>query len=85
VQRQRNACVQVLPLTEYVFNTEAHPLPIVGSAVEQAHREWYLQQGQCPLDVDPQTVQTDDDDLGDPRLHKDRLEAALTWLGRWNS
>lgn len=34
--------VQVVPLDEYVFNTEAHPLPILDSPLEQAHSQWYL-------------------------------------------
>ena len=35
--------VQVLPLDEYVFNTEAHPLPIAQTATERALRGSYLQ------------------------------------------
>ena len=34
--------VQVLPFEEYVFNTEAHPLPIFGTDLEQSHMHWYL-------------------------------------------
>ena len=31
----------VLPLDQYVFNTEAHPLPIVGSAADLAMKAHY--------------------------------------------
>lgn len=34
---------ELLPLTEYVFNTEAHPLPIAGSPADAALREAYIQ------------------------------------------
>ena len=30
------------PLDEWVFNTEAHPLPVLGSAAEQAVKHQYL-------------------------------------------
>lgn len=30
------------PLDEWVFNTEAHPLPVIGSAAEQAVKHQYL-------------------------------------------
>lgn len=36
------ADMQVLPLDEYVFNTEAHPIPILGSAAERRLRDTYL-------------------------------------------
>lgn len=36
---------ELLPLTEYVFNTEAHPLPIVGSAADAALRGAYIHFG----------------------------------------
>lgn len=34
--------LQVVPLDEYVFNTEAHPLPILDSPLEREHSQWYL-------------------------------------------
>jgi len=34
--------MQILPLETYVFNTEAHPLPIFDSVVEKLHSAWYL-------------------------------------------
>lgn len=34
--------LQVLPLDEYVFNTEAHPLPILNTKTERALRASYL-------------------------------------------
>ena len=34
--------VQVVSLNEYVFNTEAHPLPILDSPLEREHSQWYL-------------------------------------------
>lgn len=34
----------LVPLDQYVFNTEAHPLPILGSAADLAARPFYLQQ-----------------------------------------
>lgn len=34
--------LQVVPLEEFVFNTEAHPLPIMRSPVENNHSAWYL-------------------------------------------
>lgn len=37
---------ELLPLTEYVFNTEAHPLPIAGSPADAAMRSAYLQHDQ---------------------------------------
>ena len=39
---------QVLPLESYVFNTEAHPLPILGTDVEQSHRGWYFAGDEVP-------------------------------------
>ena len=30
------------PLDEWVFNTEAHPLPVIGSTAEQAVKHQYL-------------------------------------------
>ena len=54
---------ELLPLTEYVFNTEAHPLPIAGSPADAAMRSAYLQHDQG-LGLA----------LGDPR----REEALLT-------
>ena len=36
----------LLPLTEYVFNTEAHPLPIAGSPADAALAAAYLQAGE---------------------------------------
>lgn len=36
------SCMQVVPLDAYVFNTEAHPLPIIDSPLEKLHSVWYL-------------------------------------------
>ena len=33
---------EVLPLDQFVFNTEAHPLPIAGSAADAAARKFYV-------------------------------------------
>ena len=41
--------MQVLPLDEYVFNTEAHPLPIPGTRHEVDLRSSYLR---APADLD---------------------------------
>lgn len=34
--------LQVLPLDEYVFNTEGHPLPIAKRRAEKSHSRWYM-------------------------------------------
>jgi hypothetical protein len=41
--------VQVLPLDEWVFNTEAHPFPLPGSRHEVDMRSTYLR---APMDLD---------------------------------
>lgn len=40
---------QLLPLDQYVFNTEAHPLPIQDSAADLAARSHYLTHPPHPL------------------------------------
>ena len=40
--------MQVLPLDQYVFNTEAHPLPIFGTPTERSHRKHYLKGDETP-------------------------------------
>jgi hypothetical protein len=34
---------EMLPLDQFVFNTEAHPLPIAGSAADAAAAKFYVQ------------------------------------------
>eukprot|EP00892_Ulva_mutabilis_P002753 jgi/Ulvmu1/12479/UM009_0132.1 len=50
---------EVLPLRDFVFNTEAHPLPILNSPVERAHSLWYLD----PPDGLNQTISLDSHSL----------------------
>ena len=48
----------VLPLDQYVFNTEAHALPIVGSAADSAMQLHYrLPPGLGPTSKDNRTVE----------------------------
>jgi hypothetical protein len=75
--------MQVLPLTEYVFNTEAHPLPIFGSETELSHRAWYLKHGQCPLDAPVEGLPGENESTGDSRVQKHSLQVTLTWLNAW--
>lgn len=69
----------MLPLTEYVFNTEAHALPILDSSTEVAQRASYVQNGQCPLDAVADEAASD----GAPRSHASDIRASLAWIDRW--
>ena len=33
---------ELLPLDQFVFNTEAHPLPIIGSMADAEAAKWYV-------------------------------------------
>lgn len=51
--RVNRLCMQLLPFDQYVFNTEAHPLPIFDTPIEEAHRAWYLQPPEDPKNPVP--------------------------------
>jgi hypothetical protein len=61
----------VVPLDTFVLNTEAHPLPIIGSPLEMSHSSWYLK----PPENVNSTIQTDAQSL---------KELLLEFEAAWN-
>ena len=62
----RRLCLQVLPLDEYVFNTEAHPLPLPGSRHGESLRSTFAHGPGSGLSLSQ-------------HVHRPTLQAALTF------
>lgn len=71
----------VLPLDQFVFNTEAHPLPIVGSAADKALQSHYQQRpsGVGGASADNRTVEA----RAQVQMHSQNSHLCILQCGCW--